>query len=201
MAFSLLSVALAFGASAQTEAPLVVENELYAFEFTVEQDSVVTYREGGTGFTCVHNSAGGAAGYEPDYGLVVFGRDTYGLSAAEARATGLGQQEVQFGLDDVDSQQALDKLITAQMKVHERGPAGYARVTDPGGGVFDVPYFTWQRTVGPVTHHALMYVTRHATGFILVQVESTSPLTGDRLAWLTGKLVLRESAGADEQAD
>jgi hypothetical protein len=124
------------------------------------------------------------------------------LSAAEAKASGLGQRDVLFGLDDIDSQQALDKLVTAQMKVHGRDPAGSATVSLPGGERIQVPYFTWQRTVGSITHHALMYVVRHASGFILVQVESTNALTGDRLAWLTGKLALREPAAtANEQAD
>ena len=181
-------------AAAQTESPVDVDNELYAFSFTVEQDSIITYREGGTGFTCVHNSSGGVKGSEPDYGLVVFGRESWGLSAEEARGLGLGDgsKTVLLSLADVDSQSALDKLITAQMAVHERKPAGQARITQADSSTVEVPYFTWQRTVGVTTHHALMYVARHETGFILVQVESSSPLSAARLAWMTSKLTLSE---------
>jgi len=193
LGISLGLLALLASAYAQTEAPVTVKNDKYSFEFTVEKDSIVTYREGGTGFTCVHNSGGAVTGSEPDYGLVVHGQLMLGLTAAEAKAAGLGDEATELSRAQVGSQENLNKLVTTEMSAHERKPAGTATFTKDDGKTAQAPYFVWERTVNSTTHYALMYVVLHETGFILVQVESSEPLSGDRLAWVTSKLKLNKS--------
>lgn len=178
--------------SAQTEAPIAVKNDKYSFEFTVEKDSVVTYREGGTGFTAVHNITGGQSGSEPDYGLVVHGEMMLGLTADEAKAAGLGDEPTELSRAQVGSQENLNKLITTEMAANNRKPAGTATITNVDGKTVEAPYFIWERTVDTTTHYALEYAVLHETGFILVQVESSAPLSGDRLKWLTTKLTLKK---------
>ena len=195
--FVVLVPALALQVLAQTERPLRIENEAHHFAFTVMQDSLVTYEDGGDGFYAIYNSHGGGKGTQPDYGLIVYGADSHRFSSEEAEAAGFGSGgEVVKSAIEFAEQAGWQAAYAAQMELHGRGQGGTAAVTMADGAGLDVPFYQWSVVAGMKRAHALTYVLLHGDSFVHVQVESSQELSASDVAWLTTKLELLEAADA-----
>lgn len=193
------TVALIFLAAALAALPALaqitertrVENARYAFAFTFEAGSLVTYPENGDGFSVIHNSEGGGKGTKPDYGLLVYGTQGHLVSKKEAEAIGLVPAEEQVLMPgDVPTNARLQEIMVVTNGLAGTEPAGDATVKLPGGKAASAKYFMWSRTVGSRTHYALAYVVRHDTGFIHVQAESSRPISKQQERYFTSQLEL-----------
>jgi len=184
-------LAAAAAAFAQVAEPTRVVNDVYHFAYTVDANSLVTYEEGGNGFSCIHNPAGGGKGTTPDYGMQVFAGPVMKLTAEEAKLAKLEPPvaTVLAGADVGDNTR-MGEIMKGAMAAHERQPAGEATVKVEGGSGVKAPYFTWSKTAAGKTHYALMYVVVHGDYFINVQVEASRPLTKAQEQWFTTKLEL-----------
>jgi hypothetical protein len=175
-------------ARAQTAQPQRIVNDAHHFAFTAEAGSIITYKDGGNGFTCFHQPQAGVKG-DSEYGLLVFASPDYGMSEDGAKAAGLSDKS-QANAGSITTQARLDELVAADMKALKRRKGGEASVAVEDGKPQRVPFYLWQRSVGAKTHYALMYVVLQGGEFIAVQAENDVPFSPAQLDWLTGKLEL-----------
>lgn len=187
---------LLFAATAQavTEKPIRLKNESYNFAYTVEANCEVTYQEGGVGFSASHLPAGSdpnAKGVKADYGLMVYGAPMMHLSKKEAEAVKFPPfEEKTFAPSELPEGISLSDVITSNMKLAGRDPAGQATVQVEGGKALSVPYFMWSQKIAGQTRHAFMYVVEHDDAFIYVQAESPRPFSKQLITQFTTKLEL-----------
>jgi len=192
-----LILVLSYTALAQLGEPTFVVNDRHQFAYTVQSNTIVEYEHGGDGFKCIHNASGGGEGTEPDYGLLVYGKEYYGLNAKEAEAAGYDPPEIQvLTVEDVGDTAALNEIIRKAMQDYDLEPVGDASVRLPDGRVMKVPYYKWSQTMRGVTRYALEYAVVHNDSFVRVQVESSYLLSSDQEEWLIGKLELLQDASS-----
>ena len=178
-------------AIAQVTEATRVENDRYAFAYTVEANSLVTYPENGDGFSAIHNPAGATKGTQPDYGMLVYGTQGHLISKKEAEALGLEPAEEQVLMpDDLGTNERLQEIVKVTNELAELKPAGNASVKMPDGTTLAVPYYKWSKSIGVKTHYALAYKVLHGDGFINVQVEGSRPFSKQIEGWVTTKLEL-----------
>lgn len=176
-------------AQSETAERLVVDQ--YHFAFTFEKSSVVTYSEGSNGASGIRFPENARTTDDPDYRVLVYGKDSYLVSLAEARESGIDPAEEQFlQASAYATSEAWNEQFTKIMATHERTVSGQATVRLGSGAIRSVPYFSWNRSIGSKTHYALMYVTIHSGAYIAVQVEGSKPFSDTSLGALTSKLEL-----------
>jgi hypothetical protein len=166
--------------------PLRVENKAYSFAFTFEQGTELTYEADGVGISGSHLPAGAK---RADYGILVYGSPAMSLSAAEAKAAGLGSEEMILDAAEIADAAQWVEAFTAIMVARNATQAGSVTVK-AAGGELTIPYYTWTQNVLGRTRHALMYVVKHGDAFIYVQVESNQELSKSRKALLAAGLEL-----------
>jgi hypothetical protein len=178
-------------AHAQSDKPERLVVEQYHFAFTFEKGSIVTYSEGSNGASGIRFPDGASTTESPDYRVLVYGKDGYLVSVAEARKSGIDPAEEQFlQATAYPTAEAWNEQFTKIMATHERTVSGQAIVKLGSGQTRSVPYFSWSRSIGDKTHYALMYVTIHNGAFIAVQVEGSRPFGEASISALTSKLEL-----------
>jgi hypothetical protein len=180
LAIALLGLGRAWAATTEPER---IVNDAYHFAFICEANSLITFKKGVNGFTCFHQ----AQESSPAYALLVYGSGDLDVSTEAVKTAGL---KGKAGNIAITTQQDLDKVELAEMRVAGYTNAGTADVTVPGGTKLAVPYATWSKRAGAKTHYALAYVVLHEHKFLNVQVESEQPLTSAQLDWLTTELEL-----------
>ena len=198
---TLIMLLMCSPAIAQSDKPERLAVEAYHFAYTFDTGSVVTYSQGSNGATGICFPKGGKTTDEPLYRVLVYGKDSYLVSLAEARDSGIDPPQEQFLQaaafpTDIDWNDQFTKI----MSTHERSISGQASIRLPGGKTRIVPYFAWDRTIGGRTHYALMYVTIHNGAFIAVQVEGSKPFSEAALKSLTTGLELTEPPAAPASA-
>ena len=128
---------------------------------------------------------------EPLYRVLVYGKDEYLVSLAEARDSGITPAEEQFLKSSAFATPAAwDAQFSKIMATHDREVSGQATIRLSDGSSRSVPYFAWSRSIGSKTHYAVMYVTIHRGAFIAVQVEGSKPFTEESVKALTSSLEL-----------
>lgn len=186
--FLLLLTAAAF---AQSDKPERLKVDTYHFAFTFEPGCVVTYSAGSNGATGIRFPKGASTTDEPLYRVLVYGKDEYLVSLAEARDSGITPPEEQFLKSSAFATPAAwDAQFTKIMATHDREVSGQATIKLSDGSSRSVPYFAWSRSIGSKTHYAVMYVTIHREAFIAVQVEGSKPFTDESVKALTSSLEL-----------
>ncbi len=184
-------------ALAQSAKPERLVVSAYDFAFTFAKGSVVTYSEGSNGATGICFPEGAKTTDDPLYRVLVYGKDSYLVSLAEARDSGIEPPEEQFLQSTAfASPAAWDEQFTKIMATHDREVSGQATVKLSDGTRRSLPYFSWSRNIGSRTHYALMYVTIHEGAFIAVQVEGAKPFSEGSITALTSSLELIVPAAA-----
>ncbi|MEZ5338179.1 MAG: hypothetical protein R3F46_07910 [bacterium] len=184
----LLFTAFAFAQSEKTER---VNVSAFHFSFSFEPGCVITYSEGSNGAQAIRFPKGGKTTDDPLYRVLVYGKEQYLVSLAEARDSGITPPEEQFlNTAAYPTPAAWDAQFTKIMATHGREPSGQAIVKLSDGTQRSLPYFAWSRSVGSKTHYAVMYVTIHRGAFVAVQVEGSQPFTDDSIKALTTSLEL-----------
>ena len=187
----LVLLLLTASAFAQSDKPERLEVASYDFAFTFEAGCVITYSAGSNGATAIRFPLGGKTTDDPLYRVLVYGKDEYLVSLAEARDSGITPPEEQFlSVSDFAGPAAWDERFTRIMATHDREVSGQATIRLSDNTTRSVPYFSWSRNIGSRTHYALMYVTVHEGAFIAVQVEGSVPFADESVSSLTSSLEL-----------
>jgi hypothetical protein len=157
LTFALLIAAVALS-TIRADEPLRIENKTYSFAFTFAPGTELAYEEDGVGISGSHIPDGKK---KPDYGVLVYGSPGMLLSAAEATAIEYADHEAVLSAVDVVDHAEWVKTLAAIMRARGHQPAGEA-VVRSGKSELKIPYYTWKQELLGRTHHALMYVLKHA---------------------------------------